>query len=134
MAKGSMGRPGVSAAEWAVMKVLWESGPMAVGDIYAQLSPDQDWAYSTVKTLVRRLVAKGWIDYQRVGGSFLYKAAVPQKRAIRSAIKEFSERVLNGLLSPFVAYYAEEEGLSAEDIARIEEIIATHRRKGGGRK
>ena len=131
MAKQRKKLPVPSESEWAVMKVMWEAGPMAVRDIYRRLSQERDWAYPTVKTLVRRLVGKGWLSYQQVGNSFLYRAAVTQKKAVRSAVKDFSERVLNGLLSPFVAYYADEKGLSPQELAELEEIIKKHREQGG---
>jgi BlaI family penicillinase repressor len=113
------------------MKVIWEGGPMAARDIYARLSSTRDWAYSTVKTLVRRMVAKGWLGYQRVGNSFLYRPAVARKKAQRSAIREFSNRVLDGVLSPFVAYFAEEKQLTAEDLAKLQELIRRYQRKPG---
>jgi BlaI family penicillinase repressor len=122
---------GLSMAEWAVMKVLWEGGPMATGEIHQRLAGQRQWAYSTVRTLVGRLVAKGWLRNRRVGNSFLYRAAVPRSRAVRSAIREFTGRVLDGVLSPFVAYYAEERGLTSEEVAQLEEIIKQHRSKSG---
>ena len=121
----------LSESEWAVMKVVWDEGPMAMGDVYDRLAGPHDWAYSTVKTLVRRMVAKGWLDAKRVGNSFLYRAAVPKGKAVRSAVEEFSDRVLDGLLSPFVAYYAEQKELSPEDLDQLDEILKRHRKKGG---
>ncbi len=125
---------GVSRSEWEIMKVLWEGGPMAVGDIHARLSGDHGWAYSTAKTLVRRLVQKGWVAYERVGNSFLYRPAVSQSKAVRHEIRQFSERVLDGLLSPLVAYHAERGDLSPEDIEKLEEILEQYRAKGGERR
>jgi BlaI family penicillinase repressor len=113
------------------MKVIWEDGPLATGEIYERLANEREWAYSTVKTLVRRLVEKGWLTYRKVGNSFLYRPAVPRAKAVRAAVSEFSSRVLDGLLSPFVAYYAEEKGLNAEEVARLEEILAQERKRGG---
>jgi len=123
--------PALSPSEWEVMKVIWEHGPMATRDIYAQLSAERDWAYSTVKTLVRRMVGKGWLAYQQVGNSFLYRAAVPRSRAVRRAVREFTNRVLDGVLSPFVAYYAEDRDLSDEDVAQLARILEQHRKKTG---
>ena len=131
MAKDAKEPVGLSTAEWAVMKVVWEDGPLATGDIYARLAERERWAYPTEKTLIRRLVAKGWIEYRRVGNSFLYRPAVGRGKAVQSAIREFSNRVLDGLLSPFVAYYAEQDKLSPADIAQLEEILKRHREKGG---
>jgi len=130
MKKRSKKQKNLSPSDWAVMAVLWGEGPMAAGEVYERLSGEQDWAYATVKTLLRRLVEKGWLTYRPVGGSFLYRAAVPRDKAVRSAVKDFSDRVLNGLLSPFVAYYAEDRGLSDEEIEELEEIIRRQRQSG----
>jgi len=133
MAKRRKELPGLSDSEWAVMKVLWDGGRMATGDVYSQLTDTRDWAYSTVKTLLRRMVAKGWLDAQRVGNSYLYRPAVPRERAVRRAVSEFSSRVLDGLLTPFVAYYVEERDLTPEELSKLENIIRQQRAKGGTR-
>jgi BlaI family penicillinase repressor len=123
--------PNVSPSEWAIIKALWDGGSMAVGDLYARLQAEHRWAYSTVKTLVRRLVRKGWITYRRVGNSFLYEPAVSRSEAVHSEIKRFSDRVLDGLLSPFVAYYAERGDLTDDDVAELERILEQYREERG---
>jgi BlaI family transcriptional regulator, penicillinase repressor len=120
----------LSTAEWAVMKVVWDAGAAALGDIHERVAGERQWAYSTVKTLVRRLVAKGWLEYQEVGNSFLYRPAVSRGDAVRAAIGEFSNRVLDGLLSPFVAYYAEQNRLKPDDLTELERIVRKHRQLG----
>ena len=124
----------LSQSEWDVMKVIWDIGPTAIRDIYAELSQKHNWAYTTVKTLVRRMAHKGWVGHKRVGNSFLYWAAVPRGKAVRAAVKDFSKRVLEGALSPFVAYYVAENDLTSEDIAQLEDIIEQHRKSGGKRR
>ncbi len=122
----------LSDSEWEVMKVLWEHGPLAARDVYARLAEAQPWAQGTVKTLLRRMVQKGWLAYTRVGNSFLYRSAVPRRKGLRSAIRQFSERVLDGALSPFVAYYAEEKRLTPADVAELEKLLKRHK-KGKGK-
>lgn len=84
--------PALSPAEWEVMKVLWDHGDMAARDVFATLPPDGDgvpshgWAYRTVKTLLSRLVAKGAIDYQQVGNSYLYRAAAEREAMARQEV------------------------------------------------
>jgi len=131
MQKPARNLPRLSTTEWPLMRALWDHGPMALGDIYGKLPEGNGWAYDTVKTLVRRLAAKGWIGTRRVGNSFLYSAAVPRSTALRLAVRDFSDRVLDGMLSPFVAYYAESRELSPEDLAQLEQIVERQRRKGG---
>jgi len=131
MAKRKSARAPLSGAEWAVMNVVWEDGPMAARDIYARLEGERPWGYATVKTLIRRVVAKGWLEYDQVGNSFLYRAAVPRAKAVRRAVREFTNRVLDGAMASFVAYYADDVGLTSEDLDQLEEIIRQHR-KGEG--
>jgi predicted transcriptional regulator len=113
------------------MKVLWQHGPLAARDVYAHLAGAQPWAQGTVKTLLRRMVQKGWLSYTRVGNSFLYRPAVSRQKGLHSAIKRFSERVLGGALSPFVAYYAEGRRLTPEDIAELENLLRRHQKEKG---
>ena len=80
------------------MKTIWALGPLLAGDIYDSVPNEQGWAYSTVKTLVRRLVDKGWVSYRELGKSFLYRAAVPEEKAVRVVVREFAERVLDDSL------------------------------------
>ena len=122
-------RPKLSPSEWEVMKVIWEHGPMAARDVYSHLQGAQDWTYVTVKTFLRRAVKKGWLDYDQIGNSYLYRAAVPQDKAVSAAIRGFSNRVLGGVLSPFVAYFAKQKDLTPEDLDQLEEILKHHRRE-----
>jgi BlaI family penicillinase repressor len=131
MGQGDTERPALSDAEWEVMKALWQDGAMAMGDIHSRVIRERDWAYSTVKTIVRRLVEKGWVDYRQMGNSFLYRPAVPRQRAVRRAVREFSRRVLDGVLSPFVAYFAEEEEITEADLRQLEDLIRRHREGKG---
>ena len=122
-------RPALSAAEWHVMKVVWEFGPLAARDLYAHLTDSQSWGYATVKTLLRRLVKKGWLDFEQVGNSYLYRAAVRRDKAVGAAIGEFSGRVLDGVLAPFVAYLAKQDQLTGDDLDQLEQIIQQQRRR-----
>ena len=113
------------------MKVVWEDGPMVARDVYARLADNQTWGYATVKTLLRRIVKKGWLDYDQIGNSYLYRAAVPREKAVFAAIRDFSKRVLDGALAPFVAYFATQNDLTPEDLDELEQILKRHHRKEG---
>lgn len=122
-------RSPLSASEWEIMKVLWRDGDMALGSICEHLPHTQEWAYSTVRTFVQRLTQKGWLNAMRVGNSYLYSPAVSRKTAQRSAVRDFAQRVMDGVLSPFLSYYADDKGLTDEDIEEMERLIREHKKK-----
>jgi len=115
--------PGLAPAEWEVMKVLWDSGPAAARDVYAALPDDCDWAYKTVKTLLSRLVAKGAVDYDQVGNSYLYRAAIDRSDATRQEVQGVMARIVSSAVSPVLAHFIEESELSDAEIQALKKQL-----------
>ncbi len=132
-------RPALSPAEWQVMKTLWERGPLDARGVFAALADDSEWAYQTVKTLLSRLVAKGAVEYDQVGNSYLYRPAVPREEMTRQEVRSVFERVVGAAVSPVLAHFIDEAELTEEDIRKQQKLLDEKRRKrpgggGGGRR
>ena len=56
----------LTEAEWEVMKVVWEKEPCAAGTVQEELASHKGWAYSTVKTMMERMVKKGALARTRI--------------------------------------------------------------------
>ncbi|MGI8906971.1 MAG: BlaI/MecI/CopY family transcriptional regulator [Candidatus Sumerlaeaceae bacterium] len=115
--------PTVTNAEWEIMKVLWEHGRLAARDVYTLLPPDHGWATKTVKTLLSRLAAKGAIDYEQIGNSYLYRAACTREQVTRAEVRSFVSRVLEGSLRPVIAHFVEEHNLSDKEISELQKLL-----------
>ncbi|HEY4308598.1 MAG TPA: BlaI/MecI/CopY family transcriptional regulator [Pirellulales bacterium] len=109
----------LSPAEWEVMKVLWDHGPLAARDVYARLPDQHGWAYKTVKTLLSRLVAKDALAYDQVGNSYLYRAAVDRQRMTRQEVRSIFQRLISEASAPVLAQFIEEAELSDEEIRAL---------------
>ncbi|MCI9063864.1 MAG: BlaI/MecI/CopY family transcriptional regulator, partial [Clostridia bacterium] len=48
----------ISNSEWKIMKVLWETPYITLRQIYEKAGVSEGWSYTTVRTLVTRLVDK----------------------------------------------------------------------------
>ncbi len=48
----------LTEAEWEIMKVVWEKEPCAAGTVQEALIDRKDWAYTTVKLTMNRMVKK----------------------------------------------------------------------------
>ncbi len=117
----------LSPAEWEVMKVLWDHGCLAARDVYAALPQGNDWAYKTVKTLLARLVAKGALDYEQIGNSYLYHPAVEREAMTRQEVRSLFERIRGMTLTPVLARFIEEVPLSEEEIQHLGELLEEKR-------
>jgi BlaI family penicillinase repressor len=127
-------RPALSPAEWRVMTVLWEQGALDARSVFAALADEREWAYQTVKTLLSRLVAKGAVEYDQVGNSYLYRPAVRREEMTRQEVRSVFERVVGTAISPVLAHFIDEAELTDEDIRKLQKLLDEKRRKrpGGG--
>jgi BlaI family penicillinase repressor len=115
------------------MKTLWDNGPLAARDVFAALPKGHAWAYQTVKTLLCRLVAKGAADYDQVGNSYLYRAAVARDEMTRREVRGVVERVVGEAVSPVLAHFIDEVDLSEDEIRQLQRLLDEKRKKRPGK-
>ncbi len=115
--------PSLSKAEWEIMKILWDKGPMAARDIFAAVPTKHEWAYKTVKTLLSRLVSKGAVEYDQIGNSYLYRPACPRDKMTEVEVRSFFNRVLDGSVSTMLSYFVKNRELSTDQVDEIRKVI-----------
>lgn len=126
----------LSGAEWEIMKLFWQRGPMAARDVYAALPNDHGWAYKTVKTLLSRLVAKQALAYDQIGNSYLYRAAVGRDEMTRQEVRNIFQRLAGEAFSPLLAQFIDEAELSGDEIKQLKRRLDEKRKpntKGRGK-
>ena len=101
--------------EWELMNALWMRYPATARDIIEFMPGETKWAYTTVKTMLTRLVAKGAIAESKRGSISVYEPLVTQKTARKNAIKTLFDKVLGGTVEPIMHYLIEEKQLSAKE-------------------
>ena len=92
----------MSPAEWKVMTIVWRLKECAIGEVLVETKDDPGWARSTVKTLLRRLIDKGYINAKRVGSSFLYRPAQSPLQSFRRVVDTVLDNALEGTSGPIL--------------------------------
>ncbi|WP_372808643.1 BlaI/MecI/CopY family transcriptional regulator [Pontiella sp.] len=121
-----MGRE-LSKAEWVVMNLCWEKGKSTARQIYEAIGADREWEYQTVKTMLDRIVKKGYLKREKLGPLCLYKPCVRQKRVVSDAIDSFFSTVMDDGLAPLFAHLAESRKLDKEEIESLKKLIDEHK-------
>lgn len=122
--------PGLSPAEWEIMKTLWDHGPLAARDVFARLPDQRGWAYKTVKTLLSRLVAKNAVAYDQIGNSYLYRSAVDRQSVTKLEVRSIFQRLASEACAPILAQFIEEADLSDLDIKKLKRQLDEKRNPG----
>lgn len=117
----------MTPAEWKIMNILWEKKSAAFGDIYDVAGELYEWSPSTVKTLLSRLTAKGFIKTTQVGRSYLYKPARPALKTLFTAADALLANAMQGTNGPLLCYMMKNSRLSEEEIDEIQSLLDDYR-------
>ena len=125
-----MSRPTVelTEAEWSVIKAVWENEPCTAPAIQEKLFQPTGWTYSTVRTLMDRMVAKGVLKARKDGKLTIYHSVVTRVQAQRGELLYALKHAFNGALTPMVQCLLESSDLDAAELAQLESLIKTKKK------
>ncbi len=125
----------LSDAEWTVMNAVWDREPATARDVLDAVVDETAWAYTTVKTMMDRLVDKGALKARRSSAAVVYRPAVTREKARRSAMRSLAERAFGGAFGPMAHMLLEGRGLTAKERRELKRLLQEdhdRRRTGSG--
>lgn len=114
----------ISPAEWQVMRVIWTRGSVTSTELTHLLADSTGWHSGTVKTLLRRLVKKGFVGTERQGRAFQYTPLVEERATMEKMANQLFDSLCAHQNGPTLAEVIEHVTLSRSDIQTIEKILA----------
>ena len=124
----------LTKAEWQIMKALWEKHPATAREIMDRLPVKVKWAYTTIKTMLSRLVQKKAISEAKQGNTSIYDPLISQRRARTSAIRSLVDQAFDGAMSPLLHFLIEEKQLTPKQQEELARLLQNERRDKGGTK
>ena len=125
----------LTEGEWAIMQAVWDNEPCAAPTVQELLQKQKGWHYSTVKTLMDRMVTKGLLSAEKIHNLTLYRSAVTRKQAQKGEIMRAVKRAFDGALTPMMQFLVDTNQLSQEQLRELEVLIRRKRsRAQSGRK
>ena len=118
----------LTEAEWAIIKAVWESEPCSAPAIQEKLFHATQWTYSTARTLMDRMVAKGLLRAEKQGKMTSYRSAVTREQAQRGELLYALKHAFNGALTPMVQCLIETGQLNATELAELEALIKSKKK------
>lgn len=115
--------PELTEAEWIIIKVVWENEPCAAGTVQENLQESKNWAYSTVKGAMDRMVEKGFLEINKIRNLQLFKSKISQAEAKKSEFRKMLKRAFDDALTPMMQFLIENEDFSKKDLRQMRELI-----------
>ena len=123
--------PQISEAEFEVMKIVWKYAPISTNEITEKLLRTTSWSPKTIQTLIKRLVNKGALTYEKQSRVFVYTPVVDEKEYIGQESNTFLKRYYGGDISAMLSAYIENDKLSETEIDNLRSLLSKRNQKGG---
>ena len=116
--------PQISEAEFEVMKIIWKHAPISTNEITEKLTRTTKWSPKTIQTLIKRLVTKGALSYEKQSRVFVYTPLIEEKEYIGQESHSFLERYYDGDITAMLSAYIEDDKLSESEIDTLRSLLA----------
>lgn len=123
--------PQISEAEFEVMKIVWKDAPVNTNEITEKLTKTTSWSPKTIQTLIKRLVNKGALSYEKQSRVFVYTPLVEESEYIGQESSSFLKRFYDGDITAMVSAYLENDKLSDTEIDTLRSLLSKKSKKGG---
>jgi len=125
---------GLFESEWAILQAVWEIEPCAAPTVQEALQKKKNWSYSTVKTIMDRMVKKGLLKKEKVCNLYFYRSSISEIQAQRGEVMRTLKRAFNGTLTPMMQFLLEHEDIPEDELSDLEQAIKEKKRGNKGNK
>ena len=116
--RNTVRRP-LTELQQAILDRLWSSGPATAEQIREALRPAHRLKDSSVRTLLRRLEARGFVSHRLDGKTFVYEATMAPKRVAAHSVRQIIDRFWSGSVEQFLTGMVDEKVVTPGEIARL---------------
>ena len=106
------------------MKLFWAAGPLSAREVHEHHQSTTNWAYSTTRTTLDRMVKKRLLTKKDFHGINLYKPRITKPVGIAQLVRDFADRVLEVEPSTVVSLFARGESLTEEEMKELSELLS----------
>jgi BlaI family penicillinase repressor len=119
----------LTESEWLIMNALWQEHPAKARDIAERLPTGINWAYTTIKTMLNRLVVKKAVSENKKGNTSYYKPLLSRRQARRTALSTLLDQAFDGAFGPLMHFLLEDKGLSAKEHKELIKILVENEKR-----
>ena len=111
---------GVVEAHFA--NIIWENEPLSSGELVKKCDEILGWKKSTTYTVLKKLCEKGIFKNE----NSVVTSVISKEEYYAIQSESFVEETFEGSLPAFIAAFSKRKRLSAEEIAKIRQMIDSY--------
>jgi BlaI family transcriptional regulator, penicillinase repressor len=112
----------LTAAEEQIMKVLWKLERAFVRDLLSEF-PEPKPATTTVLTLLKRMIDKGFVSYKLFGNSREYYPLIEKSDYFSQHLNGLIKDFFNNSSSQFASFFTNETNMSQDELKELRDLV-----------
>lgn len=112
-----------TAAELAVLQLLWQRGPLSVKDVHEALDSDKPVVYTTVLKTMQVMMEKGMLDRTSAGRKHIYRAILEQDATQDTLLDSFLDKTFGGSAKSLVMRALGKHTPSSDEIDELKAFL-----------
>jgi BlaI family transcriptional regulator, penicillinase repressor len=120
--------PELGALELDVMQLVWAHAPITAEMVRERL--DRPLKESTVRTVLRRLEEKGFVNHSIEGRTYVFRAVDDRRRVAAKAVRRVADWFCNGSIEEVLMGIVDSRMLDKEQLDLLASKIEEAKRKG----
>lgn len=112
----------LTSAEEQIMKLLWKLDRAFIRDLLSEF-PDPKPAPTTIITLLKRMIDKGFVNYRQCGNSREYFPLVKKSEYFSDHLNGLIKDFFNSSTTQFASFFANETTMSPEELKELRDIV-----------
>jgi predicted transcriptional regulator len=115
--------------EREILSIIWRSGSITAERVREEL--DRPLKDSTVRTVLRRLEEKGYLDHTVEERTFIYRPAESRQRVAGRAVKRIVDWFCDGSVEALLVGMVDSKVLDRAELQRLASRIAEAQKQAG---
>jgi BlaI family transcriptional regulator, penicillinase repressor len=117
--------PDLTRPEYDVLRALWRVKRASVREVHDALFEETAWAYTTTKTVMDRMAAKGLLERLSVHGVAVYEPRVSKASGMAKWVNFFASRVLERDVGFVLSLIKDSGTVTASEMKELETLVST---------
>jgi BlaI family transcriptional regulator, penicillinase repressor len=120
---------GLGELERSILEIVWQSGLLNAEQVRERLeSQGRRLKESTVRTVLRRLEAKGYVVHAVESRTFVYRPAVSRQAIAARAVKSIVDWFCEGSVEALLVGMVDSAVVDRKELRRLADRIATSKK------
>ncbi|MDL2300125.1 BlaI/MecI/CopY family transcriptional regulator [Clostridiaceae bacterium OttesenSCG-928-D20] len=127
--------PHITESEWTIMQKLWEKSPITASEIVSLVQQEKKLVQTTVKTLLRRLIAKNAVGFtidEHNQKLYYYFPLVSEEDCIKDKSEHFLSLYYKDDAKKLFTAFVDNAELSSEEIEELSQMLEKRKKRDAG--